>query len=143
MGGLSAFFAQNAIPNENVKYVASKRFVDDETGKPMEWEIRCLDAATVDGIRNDCTKRVPVPGKRNVYQSEVDRTALYGKMAVTAIVFPNLHDVELQNSYGVMGAETLLRKMLSAGEYDNFTIKVSEVCGYDESFEDEVDDAKN
>lgn len=34
MSNLSAFLSQNAIKNENVMYVASDRFLDEE-GKPI------------------------------------------------------------------------------------------------------------
>lgn len=36
---LSAFFKENEIAKEPVKYVASKRFVD-ANGDPIEWELR-------------------------------------------------------------------------------------------------------
>ncbi|HBF4730834.1 TPA: phage portal protein, partial [Clostridioides difficile] len=38
MSNLSAFLAQNAIKVDNIKYVASNRFLDKE-GKPVEWEL--------------------------------------------------------------------------------------------------------
>ena len=44
---LSAFLAENALSVENVKFVASKRFLSDELDdkgkrKPMEWEIKAI-----------------------------------------------------------------------------------------------------
>ena len=39
MSDFSAFMAQNKIKRENVKFVASKGFVDKD-GKPIEWELR-------------------------------------------------------------------------------------------------------
>lgn len=49
---LSAFFKENEIAKEPVKYVASKRFVD-ANGDPIEWELRAL---TNDEIRNGVRK---------------------------------------------------------------------------------------
>ena len=40
-GGLSAFLAQNAVKPENIRFAASRRFVDED-GKPMLWELRPL-----------------------------------------------------------------------------------------------------
>ncbi|EQG32401.1 phage XkdN-like family protein [Clostridioides difficile DA00129] len=59
------------------------------------------------------------------------------------IVFPDLHDAELQNSYGVMGAEELLTTMLTPGEYTDLSSEVGEVNGFDRTFEDKVEEAKN
>ena len=44
---LSAFLAENAVKPMNVKYVASERMIDPETGKPAEWEIRCLTLSLI------------------------------------------------------------------------------------------------
>jgi hypothetical protein len=64
-------------------------------------------------------------------------------MCVACTVYPDLNNVELQESYGVMGAEALLKKMLLPGEYTDYKAKVMEVNGYDMSMEELVDDAKN
>lgn len=40
---LTAFLAQNAVTVENTKVVVSKRFLD-ENKKPIEWEVRALNA---------------------------------------------------------------------------------------------------
>ena len=71
MSNLSAFLAQNALKVENVKHVVSKRFVD-ENGEPIPWEIRCITSTEDETLRKACTKRVPIPGKRNQYTQEVD-----------------------------------------------------------------------
>ena len=42
-----------------------------------------------------------------------------------------------------MGAEQLLRAMLTAGEYAAYLDKVQEVCGFSRTMEDEVEEAKN
>ena len=48
-----------------------------------------------------------------------------------SVVFPDLKDAELQNSYGVVGAERLLKKLLLAGEYDRLRMAVEEINGGD------------
>ena len=42
-----------------------------------------------------------------------------------------------------MGAEELLRAMLTAGEYAAYLDKVQEVCGFARTMQDEVNEAKN
>ena len=142
MSDFAVFMAGNAKQTENVKYVASKRFTNK--GKPVEWELKTIDSGLDEAIRKESTKRVPVPGgKRGQYTQETDTDKYIGKMAVACTVYPDLHNAELQDSYGVKDAEALLKKMLLPGEYTDFKAKVMEVNGYDMSMEDLVDDAKN
>lgn len=49
---LSAFLSQNAKKIENKKIVVSDRFVNPETGEPMEWEIQAVSSAEIKKIRN-------------------------------------------------------------------------------------------
>ena len=142
MSNLSCFLAQNAIKTENEKYVASKRF-QGENGKPAEWELRVVGSDEDEMLRKDCTKRIPVPGKRGQYTQDTDYNLYLGKLAAIATVFPNLNDKELQDSYGVMGADTLLKRMLTAGEYAAYLEKVQQVCGFDVPISDQVEEAKN
>ncbi len=142
MGNLSGFLAQNAKKVENVKHVVSKRFVDDD-GKPIPWEIRCITSTEDEALRKACTKRVPVPGKRNQFIQETDFNLYLGRLAASCTVHPNLDDAELQNSYGVMGSDSLLKTMLTPGEYADYLTKVQEVNGFEVSFEETVEEAKN
>lgn len=139
---LSAFLSENAIPVENIKFAASPRFVD-ENKKPMEWEIKTITGTEDEALRKSCARRVPVPGKRNQYQKETDYDLYLGKLAVACTVFPNLNDKGLQDSYKAMGAEALLKAMLTPGEYAAYVEKVQEVCGFSTPIQEEVDEAKN
>ena len=141
MSDFSIFMAGNAEKTETVKYVASKRFVNK--GKPVEWELKAIDSDLDEAIRKECTKRVPIAGKRGQYTQETDTDKYISKMCVNCTVYPNLNDAELQDSYGVKSGEALLKKMLLPGEYTEFKAKVMEVNGYDMSMEELVDEAKN
>ena len=155
MGNLSAFLAENALKVENIKHIVSKRFVNEDK-KPIEWEIACITSSEDEKLRKDCTKRIPVPGKRNQFTidrlekveknrftMETDYNLYLGKLAAKCTVFPNLDDAELQNSYGVMGADALLKVMLTPGEYADYLTKIQEVNGFDISFDEKVDEVKN
>lgn len=141
MSDFSCFLKANAIPVENVKFVASKRFV--VKGKPVEWEIKPIDTELDEQIRKECTKRIPVPGKRGQYTQDLDTDKYLGKMCAICTVFPNLNSAELQDDYGVKSADALLKAMLNSGEYIEYKAKVAEVNGYDTSMEELVDEAKN
>lgn len=142
MSDFSVFMAGNAAKDESVKFVASKRFVDAK-GNPVEWELRAIDSETDELIRKECTKRVPIAGKRGQYNQETDTDKYIGKMCVACTVYPDLNNAELQDSYGVKGADALLKTMLKPGEYTEYKAKVMEVNGYDMSMEELVDEAKN
>jgi len=142
MSTLSAFLAENALTAENVKLPVSPRFLD-ENGKPMLWEVKVVSAAEDEELRRDSLERVPVPGRKNQYQRETDYNKYLGKLAVACTVFPNLNSAELQDSYHVKKSEDLLKAMLTAGEYAEYLAKIQEICGFDTTLQDEVDEAKN
>lgn len=141
MSNFSVFMAGNAAKAETVKYVASKRFMDKN--KPVAWELKAIDSDLDEAIRKECTKRVPIAGKRGQYTQETDTDKYIAKMCAACVVFPNLNDAELQDSYGVKDSIALLRKMLLPGEYTELKAKVMEINGYDMSMEELVDEAKN
>ena len=141
MSDFSVFMAGNAVKDENVKYVASKRFA--VKGKPVEWELKAISSDLDELLRKECTKKVPIAGKRGQYNQETDTDKYIGKLCVACTVYPDLNNAELQDSYGVQGAEALLKTMLKPGEYTEFKSKIMEVNGYDMSMEELVDEAKN
>ena len=141
MSDFSVFMAGNAIKKETVKYVASKRYVKNK--KPVEWELKAVSSDLDEALRKECTKRVPVSGKRGQYNQETDTDKYIGKLCVACTVYPNLNDAELQDSYGVKSADELLKKMLLPGEYTEYKAKVMEVNGYDLGMEELVEEAKN
>lgn len=139
---LTAFLAQNAKKIENVRYVASDRFVDTETEEPVQWEICCITAKENSAIRKSCAKTIPVPGRKGQFTQDFDTNAYLAKVSARCTVFPNLNDAELQQSYGVMDAEQLIITMLSPAEFEDYSTKVLEVNGF-QTGEEMVADAKN
>lgn len=138
---LSAFMAQNAIKVDNRKIAVSRRFID-ENGNAMEWEITCITAAENQKIRKDSLRNVPITGKRGQYTQDFDTAQYQAKLAARCVVFPDLNDAAVQESYGVMGAEALISSMLTPGEFDNLILAITELCGFTTEGE-QVDEAKN
>ena len=141
MSDFSVFMAGASDGIDTVKYVASKRFMQNK--KPVEWVLKPVSSSLDEAIRKDCTKKVPIVGKRGQYNQETDTDKYIGKLCVACTVYPNLNDAELQDSYGVKSGDELLKKMLLPGEYTEYKAKVMEVNGYDMSMEELVDEAKN
>lgn len=133
--------AGNVEKRENKKIVVSNRFKDKD-GKPVEWEIRSISAEEDEALRKSCTKRIPVVGKRNQFTQDFDSNGYLAKLAAKAIVFPDLNNAELQNSYGVMGAEQLIKTMLYKDEFDKLTESLVTQTDSDDVNE-LIDEAKN
>ena len=84
-----------------------------------------------------------MPGKPGMYRQRVDTSEYQAKLMAAAVVTPNLNDAELQDSYGVMSAEELLKEMLDdAGEYTELAVKVQQISGFTTLAED-VEAVKN
>lgn len=142
MSNLQAFFAQNVEKVKVEEHVISKRFKDGN-GKPIPWKFGAIDGEVDAANRKACTKRMPVPGKKGLMMPEVDFEQYTLKNAVATIKYPDLNDAELQSSYGVMGAEALLKKMLLPGELTEVKKITQEVNGFDVGMDDLVEEAKN
>ncbi len=143
MSNLSLFMKQNKKQRPNIKFVATKDLVD-ENGQPLEWELKPLTTKQNQKIRESCTTEVQVPGKKNLFIPKVDTNKYLAKLVAEAVVYPDLYNKELQDSYGVMSPEELLQEMVdNAGEYNSLVEFIQKVSGFDISLSDKVDEAKN
>lgn len=133
---LESFMLKDEV--QEIEYVASKRFRDKE-GNYEKWKLKTITADENDAIRKQCYKQIQV-GKR--MKQEFDTVRYLELLADKCVVYPDLHNVELQNHYGEMDAIKLLKKhLLNPGEYDDLMQKIQEINGY--SLDDAVEEAKN
>lgn len=139
---LVAFLAENAIKAENIKYVASKRFIGADK-QPVEWELRVLTSEEDEAIKKSCKKKVFIAGTRDA-KIELDSDKYAEELICACVVYPNLHDAALQESYGVIGAAQLVRKMLTPGEYTDLYLMASQANGFEVGMDDKkIRQAKN
>ena len=115
MGNLKAFLKQNKKAKKTTQFAATKSLCD-ENGDPLLWTIRPLSTKESAAIRDECTIEVPVTGKPGLYRQKVNTDELLRKMICAAVVEPDLHNAELQDSYGVMSAEALIVEMVDNPE---------------------------
>lgn len=128
---------------QEVAYVASKKLIGNDN-KPVVWKIRPLRPEENDELVKKCTKNVPVPGKRNAFTPEVDYSLYARRLSIACTVYPRLNDPALQDAMGVMGEDALFCRLLPLlGEQSDYAAKVREVNGFDEDFNDLVEEAKN
>lgn len=141
MSKYTAFMAGAVEKIENKKVVVSSRF-KDEKGKPIAFEIRALSADENDELQRRCMISIPVPGQRGQYTRELDQIKYTAMLLTESVVYPDLNEAELQDSYGVRGGEALLRKMLYTGEYNMLAQEVMALSKV-EVLADLVAEAKN
>lgn len=143
MSNFSRFMKKNKIQRENTTFAATKSLLD-ENGEPLIWTIKPLTTSENDAIRDECTKDVPVVGKANMFRPKLNTSKYIAKMICASIVEPNLNDKELQDSYGVMTPDELLKEMVDdPGEYSDFAAFVQQFNGFTTTMEDKVEEAKN
>lgn len=143
MSDLSRFLKKNKKLKGNVQYAVTKSLTD-EKGQPLLWEIRPLTSKETNRLTDECTFQEQVPGKPNVFRNKINSTKLLQKMMVASVVFPNLNDKDLQDSYGVMTPEELITEMVDdPGEYNNFGKYLNELNGFNEGINEKVEEAKN
>ena len=140
MSTLSYFFAQHAEANTEMPFVVSSRFKNEE-GEPVPWTLRSMSEVENEQCRKAATKQVK--GKGGVVTPEIDFNEYTAKLIVASVVYPDLKNSELQQSYGVMGAESLLRKMLLPGEYTALLQQVQTLNGFNQDMNDLVNEVKN
>lgn len=143
MSKFSKFMKANKSVKANELHAVTKTLCD-ENGKPIEWEFRHITAKENDAIRDECTREIPMPGKPGAYRQKLDVSKYLRKLVAASVVSPDLYDTELQDSYDVKTPEELLYAMVDdPGEYSELAAYVQKLNGFDVSFEDKVEEAKN
>ena len=143
MSKFAKFMKVNKTEKQNEQHPVTKSLCD-ENGNPLEWEFKHITSKENENIRESCTVEVPVTGKPNLYRQKMNSSKYIQKMIVASVVVPDLYDAELQDSYGVKTPEDLLMEMVDdPGEYNELAAYVQKFQGFNVSFEDKVDEAKN
>lgn len=143
MSNLDRFLKQNKKIRENTTYNATKSLTD-ENGNPLPWTIRPLTTKDNDRLRDECTIDVQVKGKPNVFRPKLDTSKYLAKMIVASVVEPNLNNKDLQDSYGVMTPEDLIKEMVDdPGEYNDFASFIQNFNSFTTTLDEKVEEAKN
>ena len=143
MSKFSQFMKANKTVRENGFYPATKSLCD-ENGNPLEWEFKPITSKENEEIRESCTIEVPITGKPNMFRQKVKTSLYIQRMIAASVVVPDLYDAELQDSYGVKTPEDLLLAMVDdPGEYNDLASFVQKFQGFNVSFDEKVDEAKN
>ena len=143
MSNFELFMKANKVKRENI-FIAATKSILDKDGKPVMWEVRHLTTKEANVIREDCTTEIQVKGKLGMFRSKLNTNEYLGKLASAAVVYPDLNDKALQDSYGVMTPEELIFEMIDdPTEFNEFLNKIQNMSGLDKSLNDKVEEAKN
>ena len=78
-----------------------------------------------------------------MFRPKLQTSKYLARLLAASVVEPNLHDKDLQDSYGVMTPEELVQEMVDdPGEYSDFSTFVQQYNGFT-SMDDKVEEAKN
>lgn len=136
MSEFQKFMKANKKALTTKEYAATNSLVD-ENGKPLMWTIRQLSACENDRLLEEATKIEKGSAK-------FDHKLYTNRLICACVVNPDLNDKELQDSYGVMGAEDLLKEMVDlSGEYAALAEFVQRFNGFKTSFSEMAEEAKN
>lgn len=119
---LNAFLKENTLPPRREELILSERFRDGEG--PAVFLLEGITEEENAALREACLKRREEGG------SWFDRARYLKKLAAACVKSPDLEDAELQRSWGVLGAEALLGRMLTAGEFARLLEAAQRVCGF-------------
>ena len=87
---------------------------------------------------------VQVTGKPNLFRPRLNSTQYIAKVITNSVVYPDLYDMELQDSYGVMTPEELLYALVDdAGEYQDLMVWIQQFQGLTKGLEEKIEEAKN
>lgn len=143
MSKFTQFMKSNKTVKENGFYPATAS-LRDKDGNPLKWEFKHISSKENEEIRDDCTIDVPVTGKPHMFRPKLKSSLYIQRMIAASVVVPDLYDAELQDSYGVKTPEDLLLAMVDdPGEYNDLASFVQNFQGFNVSFEDKVNEAKN
>lgn len=126
MKNISIFFKENNLKNEVRKIALSDRFKDEE-GEIVEFEIQPLNPVEFTKLKDNKTQ-VKVRNDGTAYP-KMDTIEITKELISKCILYPNLNDVELQNSYGVMGALNLATEILTIKEFNTLVDYLWEIHG--------------
>lgn len=133
MKSLNAFL--NPVQVENKEVIVSNRFKEND--KVVPFIIRPI-------TQEENKLLIKKYTKKDKKGTEVfDRAEYVQALTASAVVFPDLKNAELQNTYGVLGESSLLQKMLYVGEYAELAIAVQEISGLDKDINNDIEEAKN
>ncbi len=140
---MKLFLKANKKPVGTQEY-APTASLTDEKGNPLMWTFKPITADELEDIREKYSRNVQVPGKPGQFTQKLNTKKFNAAYIARCVVEPDLQNEELQDSYGVKTPEALLTAMVDLpGEFTDLLVFVNKLCGFDQTLNDSVEEAKN
>jgi len=135
MGKLQEFLTTNKVENAVTTEVDIKPF-------PFPFVVKTITEAENKAIQKSC-QVTEFNKKTHRKETQTDSQAYLTKLVVACTVDPCFKDATLQETYGVVGAEALVEKLLTPGQYAALLQAVNDINNFDTDMQELVDEAKN
>jgi hypothetical protein len=132
MNNLQSFLAANPVDNVVQKVRVSERLRD------FEFEVKAVTGKEYNSYQSMCIMNANSPKKRSF-----DTKRFNELLVINHTVNPNFKDTEFINSCGCVDPAGALYKSLLAGEINELAGTILKLSGFDQDFNDTVEDAKN
>lgn len=110
--------------------------IKDEKGNIVKWKFTPLTTREEEEIREEVTETVNGNLKLNMNK-------YIEKLITASVIYPNLYDATLQDSYNCKTPESLLKAIVNIpGEYSDLARLVQEKNGFN-SLREDIEKAKN
>ncbi|KQL37125.1 phage portal protein [Psychrobacillus sp. FJAT-21963] len=103
--------------------------------------LRPLASAESERIQEGCFQNKA--GKKGKQERVFNVVKYNREICVASFVHPDLNSAELQEDYGVRGADNLYSNMFLAGEANQILEKVTEISGIVQDINEDIEEAKN
>ena len=149
---ISAFMRPELKEETIIEIPGIKTFID-EKGNPIPFKIRAITTADLTRIRKACHKRRPAKDAKGKlifqngqlqYDDQYDGNEMSDQMIVQALVYPDLHNKELLDYYGVQDSVDLVHKLFSKlDDYTYLIEQIQQASGISSDGDEIIEDAKN
>lgn len=138
---MSFFMAGNAEETTEEEVIISKRY-KDKGGKVIPFIMKAIPTEELDELEKSCMKPRYQSGKR--IGEYLDSSRFYARMGVESTIYPNFKAEELRKSYNTQDPVEIAKKVLSVGgEYSKWIEETLRINGFDDNFDELVEEAKN
>ena len=129
-------FLMEGTANESVSLEVNVK------GFPEPFVVHSISEAENKAIRKAC-QTTHFDKKTHQKVTETDNDQYNTRLIAACCQDPNFKDAELQEKYGVRGAEALINLILKPHQFLDLLIAVNEVNGFQDDINDLKDTAKN
>ncbi len=140
---LSFFMPGVAEETEEIERLVSKRF-KDKSGNIIPFRFKAITTERIEELEKLHTIPVYSGSRRRKTGERLDQARFMAHIAVESTVYPNFKAAEFRKKYKLQDPIEIAKKVLHiGGEFTEWINITNEINGFDDSFEDLEEAAKN